>query len=240
MGSLTLNEEVKIHRLMPDCDEDCRLEASGVLVHDEDFIVVFDNLSRIARIGRALSRDGDNQWTGDHDDADSFEDLTYSPRQQRFYVLIEARPHEGDTFRADAIVYNRRFNELERHRLPFNLESENKGFEGWPTSSGTAATTSSPSAKGTRARQATRAERRATAASRSSAKNRRDGRTPARSTSRQPCSSSTMPVWTSATDALPCFPRNARGSGSAPFWTPPGTSPTRASPSSYPATRTET
>src|SRR5687767_7514780 len=99
MSTLELSAESKLHRLLPNCDEACELEASGVLAHDEHFIVVFDNLSRVARIDRALLGDGDNKWTGDHHETDRFEDLTYNPRQQRFYVVIEALPHGEDTFR---------------------------------------------------------------------------------------------------------------------------------------------
>jgi hypothetical protein len=130
MNRVELVQEAKIHRLLPDCDEDRRLEASGVTVRGEELIVIFDNESRLARIDRSLAFSAQNGWLGREDDSTGVEDVAYDARRERFYLLIEALPAGGETYQAAIVEYDVNLKRLECNRLPYDFASDNKGFEG--------------------------------------------------------------------------------------------------------------
>lgn len=130
MGRLELIREFKIHRLLPGHAADSPLEASGVLAREGHLLVIFDNVSQVARIETSLEPAVDNGWLGSADGARGHEDIAYNPRQQRFYVLVEAVLGEDGAFRAEIAEHDRDFTLLERHVLPFDLDRANKGFEG--------------------------------------------------------------------------------------------------------------
>jgi hypothetical protein len=136
MNTLALVREAKLHKLLPDRDADCRLEASGVLALGDQFLVIFDNLSELARISASLSPGDQNEWLVKDDDTTGVEDITYNPRQQRFYLLIEASPvvdataANGRCHRAEIVEYDHLMVRRDRHPLPFDFASDNKGFEG--------------------------------------------------------------------------------------------------------------
>ena len=80
----------KLHKLIRGLDRKDWLEASGVLVHNHDFYVVFDNLPWIARIEQRLVEEA-VALLGDGYDATGFEDIAFVPHDNLFYLLAEAR-----------------------------------------------------------------------------------------------------------------------------------------------------
>lgn len=130
MRMLELVRETKLHTLLPWSDPDSPLEASGVIVQGDRFIIIFDNLAQAASITASCSASDDNQWLGDHNGARGHEDIAYNPRLQRFYGLIEAVPDTAETHYAEVVEYDHDFKPLARGRLPFAFTSANKGFEG--------------------------------------------------------------------------------------------------------------
>jgi hypothetical protein len=130
MQSLELITESKIHLLLPGCDADSRLEASGLIDREGRFLVVFDNLSQVGNIEVTLSPGGSNEWLSQRDGATGFEDIAYEEVSRRYYLLIETVPVPGGAFQAEVIEYDEGFNQLVSHRLPFDFDRANKGFEG--------------------------------------------------------------------------------------------------------------
>src|SRR5438105_354646 len=95
---LALVEEAKIYDLLPDAEKR-RFEASGVVAKDGFFYVIFDNSTNIGCIRDGLSRGIEenhliqqNQGSGA-----GYEDITYDPFTNHFYLLIEALPHFGNS-----------------------------------------------------------------------------------------------------------------------------------------------
>ncbi|MGK7877106.1 MAG: hypothetical protein AB4426_28580 [Xenococcaceae cyanobacterium] len=131
--TLELVKEEKIYNLLTEWDESDRLEASGVLFQDSYFYVIFDNLSKIAKIASDISRSDDNKLLSCNrvNDYGGFEDITSNHYQQIFYVSIEALPHEDGGYKAKIQEYDCEFNRcIESNWVDFTFESENKGFEG--------------------------------------------------------------------------------------------------------------
>ena len=126
---LRLLSERKLADLLPRGSPGDRLEPSGVLAEHDYLYVVFDNLTRVARIGGALSNRRGAAWLGSHSEEKGFEDIAYSHRRKRFYLLIEAMRVDGD-YRGGVIETDGRFQQIRRMWLDFPFESENKGFEG--------------------------------------------------------------------------------------------------------------
>jgi hypothetical protein len=131
MQQLELVNEAKIFGILAD-RLDPKLEASGVLVKDGVFYVIFDNLPHIALIDPELSaaaaaNDVIMQKNG-HDSG--FEDIAYDAQQGRFYVLIESLPRDGGTYMAKVQEYDADFGYLGQAWLDFPLDRPNKGLEG--------------------------------------------------------------------------------------------------------------
>lgn len=126
---LRLLSERKLADLLPRGSAGDRLEPSGVLAAHDSLYVVFDNMTRVARIGDGLSNRRGAAWLGSHDDETGFEDIAYSRRKKRFYLLIEAMPVDGG-YQAGLVETDERFQPIRRTWLDFPFESENKGFEG--------------------------------------------------------------------------------------------------------------
>ena len=111
---------------------DSRLEASGVLVKDGLFYVIFDNLPHIACIGRGLSpvaaaNDVIEQENGHRS---GFEDIAHDAWHGRFYVLIESLERGHGTYMAKVQEYDAGFGYLGQAWLDFPLDRPNKGLEG--------------------------------------------------------------------------------------------------------------
>src|SRR5687768_5742685 len=90
MRTLELIRETRLHTLLPSPGPGIPLEASGVIVSDGRFIIIFDNLSQAASITSSCTFSDDNQWLGEQDGAVGQEDITFSSHRQCFYGLIEA------------------------------------------------------------------------------------------------------------------------------------------------------
>lgn len=130
MATLKVIGEAKIHTFLPGCREESRLEASGVLAHEGRLIIIFDNLSEIARVDASFSPGAVSEWLGEHHGASGLEDIAYDKREQRFYALIEAVPVGKGRYRAVIVEYDHAFRPGERHSLPLDFAVDNKGFEG--------------------------------------------------------------------------------------------------------------
>lgn len=127
---LELLEEAKISDLLPDAG-DMRFEASGVAVKDGFFYVIFDDSTDIGCIKDGLGRATEenhliqqNQGCGA-----AYEDITYDPFTNRFYLLIEALPHFGNLV-AKVEEYDEHFRYVSSAWLDFSLDRPNKGLEG--------------------------------------------------------------------------------------------------------------
>ena len=126
---LQLMSESKIRDLMPQDESTARLEASGVLVKDRHYYVVFDNRAEIARIADTLRPDDTNGLFGMEDADHGYEGIAYNAAKQRFYLLIESRKQKGGKYRAELYEYDDQFQHRKDRPLDFTLESSNKGFE---------------------------------------------------------------------------------------------------------------
>ena len=126
---LRLLSERKLADLLPRESADDRLEPSGVLAEHDYLYVVFDNMTRVARIGEGLSSRRGAAWLGSHGEEKGFEDIAYSRRKKRFYLLIEAKRADGG-FQGAVVETDDRFRQIRRAWLDFPFESKNKGFEG--------------------------------------------------------------------------------------------------------------
>jgi hypothetical protein len=107
------------------------LEASGVVVKDRDYYVIFDNVRRVARIDRSLSPTSKrHQWMGTRLSGDGYEDIAHSPRLKRFYLLVEAEKHSDGTYKGLIDECDEAGRLKERRWIDFPLPKRNTGFEG--------------------------------------------------------------------------------------------------------------
>lgn len=128
--TLELVHEAKLWRLLPGCDADSRLEASGVLAHEGHFYVIFDDVPAIASIDASLAAISDNRLVGRPDGICGFEDITHDDQLGRYYALVEALPHPDGGFRPKIEEYSDDFQVLETCWVNLSFEQENKGLEG--------------------------------------------------------------------------------------------------------------
>jgi hypothetical protein len=127
--SLKLVCESKICDLMP-CEPLAeRWEASGVLVKDGHYFVVFDDRTEIARFSDDLLPSNGNGLFGMAHAAYGYEGITYNAAKQRFYLLVEARKHAKGCYRALIVEYDDEFRYLKERSVDFPFRSSNKGFE---------------------------------------------------------------------------------------------------------------
>jgi hypothetical protein len=127
--SLQLICESKICDLIP-CDQRSkRWEASGILVKDGCYYVVFDDRAEIARISDDLQPSGKNGLFGMPHAVWGYEGITYNADKQRYYLLVEARKHAKRCYKALIVEYDDEFNYLKERPADFAFESDNKGFE---------------------------------------------------------------------------------------------------------------
>jgi hypothetical protein len=106
-----------------------RWEASGVLVKDRHYFVVFDNRTEIARVADDLEPGGANGLFGMAHSLDGYEGITYNSAKQRFYLLVEAREQPGGCYQAVIVEYDDEFRYLKDRPVDFTFQSSNKGFE---------------------------------------------------------------------------------------------------------------
>jgi hypothetical protein len=125
---LRLVRERKLRELLPGS---LVLEASGVVVRDGHYLVVFDNIRRIARIGSDLAPgSSEHVWVGRLRNGEGYEDIAYSASQRSFYALIEAEKHPDGTYKAIVEEYDAHYRFKGRRRVDVPFEKRNRGFEG--------------------------------------------------------------------------------------------------------------
>jgi hypothetical protein len=127
--TLELVRESKISELLSSDNPKARWEASGILVKDGFYFVVFDDRTELARIASDLEPNPDNGLFGMADDVTGFEGITFNAGKQRFYLLVEAREHAHDSYQAVLVEYNDEFSCVKSRTLDFPFQSDNKGFE---------------------------------------------------------------------------------------------------------------
>jgi hypothetical protein len=127
--TLKLVCERKIGDLMPCDQKDNRWEASGVLVKDKHYFVVFDDRTEIARISDDLRPNETNGLFGMAHAVRGYEGITYNSAKQRYYLLVEARRHTKGSYQAVIVEYDDQFRYLKERPIDFTFESSNKGFE---------------------------------------------------------------------------------------------------------------
>jgi hypothetical protein len=112
------------------CDQPTdRWEASGVLVKDGDYFVVFDDRTEIGRFSGDLRPNETNGLFGlSHGDF-GYEGIAYNAAKRRFYLLVEARKHARGCYQAMIVEYDDEFHFLKERPLDFIFKSSNKGFE---------------------------------------------------------------------------------------------------------------
>src|SRR5262245_55768957 len=106
LPTLKLVIERKICELIS-CDKPPkRWEASGVLVRDGHYFVVFDDRTEIARIADDLRPNKTNGLFGMAHGICGYEGITYSAAKQRYYLLVESRKHADGCYKASIVEYN--------------------------------------------------------------------------------------------------------------------------------------
>lgn len=126
---LKLVLERKIRDLLPRDQKIKRCEASGVLVKDGHFFVVFDDRTDIARLSDDLQPNDANALVGMSDGEGGYEGIAYNAAKERFYLLVETRKQSSGCYKALIVEYNNEFNFLKQRPVEFPFKSSNKGFE---------------------------------------------------------------------------------------------------------------
>jgi len=107
------------------------LEASGVVAKGADYYVIFDNVRRIARIHRSLEPGSKrHSWFGRKREGEGYEDIAFSRRTRRFYLLIEAEKHPDGTYKALIDECDESGQYKRRRWIDVAFEKRNTGFEG--------------------------------------------------------------------------------------------------------------
>jgi hypothetical protein len=127
--TLKLVRERKICELIASAKPTKRWEASGVLVKDGHYFIVFDDRSEIARISDELQTNKANGLLGMAHGDFGYEGITYNPTKRRYYLLVEARKHADGFYRAAIVEYDDDFKYLKDRLVDFTFKSGNKGFE---------------------------------------------------------------------------------------------------------------
>jgi hypothetical protein len=128
-STLKLVFESKIGDLMPSNQPAKRWEASGLLVKNGHYFVVFDDRAEIARISDDLRLNERNGLFGMAHSACGYEGISYNAEKQRFYLLVEARKHTKGCYQALIVEYDDEFRYLRERPVDYTFESSNKGFE---------------------------------------------------------------------------------------------------------------
>jgi hypothetical protein len=127
--TLQLVSESKICDLIP-CDPPVkRWEASGVLVKDQSYFVVFDDRTEIARISDDLRQNKVNSLFGMAHKVSGYEGITYNSAKHRYYLLVESRKHSNGCYKATIVEYDDEFKYIKERPVDLEFKSNNKGFE---------------------------------------------------------------------------------------------------------------
>jgi hypothetical protein len=106
-----------------------RWEASGVLVKDGQFFVVFDDRTEIARLCDDLEPNEANGLFGMAHAHRGYEGITYNAASSRYYLLVESREHAEGCYKAVVVEYDDDFQYVKDRTVDFEFQSDNKGFE---------------------------------------------------------------------------------------------------------------
>jgi hypothetical protein len=127
--TLKLVCERKIGELLS-CDKPAkRWEASGVLVKDGHYFIVFDDRTEIARVSDDLTPGPMNGLFGVARKVVGYEGIAYNSAKQRYYLLVEARKQASGSYQALIVEYDDQFQYLKDRPAEFTFQSGNKGFE---------------------------------------------------------------------------------------------------------------
>lgn len=130
MPMLELVAERKLHELLNRPAQE-RLEASGVYAADAFLYITLDNAPHIARLARTRDlSSAEHTLFRQRGEEGGYEDIAYSERERRFYLLIEALPFGAEVYKAKIEEYDEGFQYRESRWLDFPLSVENKGLEG--------------------------------------------------------------------------------------------------------------
>ena len=127
--TLKLVCERKICNLVPGDRLTKRWEASGVLVKDRHFFVVFDDRTEIARFSEDLQPSDSNALVGMAHAFCGYEGITYNAAKRRFYLLVEARKEKSAHYQAWIVEYDDDFRYVKDRPMDLTFKSSNKGFE---------------------------------------------------------------------------------------------------------------
>src|SRR5580765_3243386 len=128
---LRLVRERKLAELLAGAGTIRVLEASGVVVRDGHYFVVFDNVRRIARIGSTLEPgSSEHAWVGRLRAGEGYEDIAYNASRRSVYALIEAEKHPDGTYKAIVEEYDTQFRFTGRGWVDVPFEKRNRGFVG--------------------------------------------------------------------------------------------------------------
>jgi hypothetical protein len=129
VATLKLVQESKIRELLPDLESSERFEASGVLAKANEYFVVFDDRTALARIEKDLRLSRSNALIGTAPIKGGYEGIAYNAGKHRFYLLVESLQQEDDEHKAEVVEYSDAFKFIKRRPLDFAFKSANKGFE---------------------------------------------------------------------------------------------------------------
>ena len=101
--------ESKIRDLLPRDPTTKRWEASGVLVKDGHYFVVFDDRTEVARLSADLQSTKSHGLFGMTHAVCGYEGITYNADKNRFYLLVEARKHVNGCYQAVIVEYDDEF-----------------------------------------------------------------------------------------------------------------------------------
>src|SRR6185295_15927442 len=110
--TLKLVRESKICDLIPPPAASRRWEASGVLVKNGCFFVVFDNRTEVARISKELQPNKTNGLFGMAHAVCGYEGIAYNAVKQRYYLLVESRKQANGHYQAVIVEYDDDFKYL--------------------------------------------------------------------------------------------------------------------------------
>jgi hypothetical protein len=127
--TLKLVREAKICDLMAPDQPTTRYEASGVLVKDGHYFVVFDDRTEIGRFSDDLRPGGTNGLLGTAHADCGYEGITYNAAKHRFYLLVESRKLARGWYQASIVEYDDEFEYIKERPVDFRFKSSNKGFE---------------------------------------------------------------------------------------------------------------
>ena len=129
-AKLELVREAKLYKLLPGRKKKSVLEASGVAFADGYAYVNFDSLKSIGKIDPSLKPSASNELIPVNSIGSGFEDITFDPRERRFFLIIEAEEDTDGKYRAFVVEYDEAFRLQRCARLSMTFEKKNKGFEG--------------------------------------------------------------------------------------------------------------